>query len=290
MQNEILQNFTCEQDRQYKMIDCTLGEGGHSNLMLNKYSNVFITGIDRDKNIMQKALNRNKDFGPRFRAVNHWFDEYLKDCPLCSVDYILFDLGISIFHYEESNRGFSFQRDENLDMRLNTEASLSAYDVVNSYSKEELANVIYEFGEERYSRRIADAIVTSRKIEPIKTSKELENIIYNSVPQVYKHGRIHPATRTFQAIRIEVNKELDRIGPALDAAIGCLKPGGKIAVITFHSLEDRIAKWTFKKHLAYEKPDIKLINKKPLLPTAEECRINPPSRSAKLRLVEKIEV
>lgn len=289
MKNEVLQFFPVkDKNLPASMIDCTLGEGGHTEMLLEAFPNLTSTGIDRDSEIIKKAKVRLEKFGTRFSCTNSWFDDYLKNCQLSSVDFILLDLGISIFHYQESQRGFSFQKDEPLDMRLCREAALSAFEVVNNYSREDLANLIYNYGEERYSRRIAAAIETARKVSPIHTTRELENVIFNSVPAGYRHGRIHPATRTFQAIRIEVNKELDRIGPALEAAIGCLKPGGRIAVITFHSLEDRIAKWTFRKHADGQNPEIRLLMKKPLEPTAEECEKNPPSRSAKLRVVEKL--
>lgn len=289
MKKEVFESFPI-QDREAScsMIDCTVGEGGHSCMLLSEYSNLVVTGLDRDMDILMKAQERLHDFGVRFHGINAWFDEYLKDHELGTVDFILFDLGISYFHYVESGRGFSFQKDEKLDMRLCKDSRLSAYDVVNDYEEKELADVIFQYGEERYSRRIAKAIGENRRRKPIKTTKELENIIFHAVPSSYRHGRINPSTRTFQAIRIEVNKELDRIAPALEAAIGCLKPGGRIAVITFHSLEDRAVKWTFKKHVCCENPDIRLINKKPIEPTKDECEVNPPSRSAKLRVVEKI--
>lgn len=192
-----------------------------------------------------------------------------------------------MFHYEESRRGFSFRKDEKLDMRLNTEQSLSAETVVNTYSEEALADVIYRYGEERYSRRIARAICEKRKEGRINSSKVLADIIYSSVPQDYRHGHIHPATRTFQALRIEVNGELGRIEPALTEALRVLRKGGRVAVITFHSLEDRIVKWTFKDR---EKKygDIRILTKKPVVPLDKECGENPPSRSSKLRVVEKL--
>lgn len=289
MKKEVLESFPM-QDREAScsMIDCTVGEGGHSCMLLSEYPNLVVTGLDRDIDILMKAQERLHEFGSRFHSINAWFDDYLKDHELNTVDFILFDLGISSFHYAESGRGFSFQKDEELDMRLCKDSRLSAYDVVNGYGEKELADVIYQYGEERYSRRIAKAIEENRRRNSIKTTKELENIIFHAVPSTYRHGRINPSTRTFQAIRIEVNKELDRIAPALDAAIGCLKPGGRIAVITFHSLEDRAVKWTFKKHVCCENPGIRLINKKPIEPARDECEMNPPSRSAKLRVVEKI--
>ncbi|MGX8681583.1 MAG: 16S rRNA (cytosine(1402)-N(4))-methyltransferase RsmH, partial [Spirochaetales bacterium] len=196
-----------------------------------------------------------------------------------------FDLGISVFHYEESGRGFSFKREEKLDMRLNTEADLDACDVVNDYDETSLANLIYNYGEERYSRRIAAAICRARQTKRIEYTNELADIIWDAVPNEYRHRRIHPATKTFQALRIEVNGELDRIEPALEGALKALKPGGRIAVITFHSLEDRPVKWFFKNR----ENVLEILTKKPVEPTEEECEMNPPSRSAKLRVVEKLE-
>lgn len=268
------------------LVDCTLGEGGHSEAFLQKYPHLKVIGIDRDAEIQKRAIERLECFKDRFEPVNAWFDEYLATLASESVDLILFDLGISFYHYAASGRGFSFNQEERLDMRLDENQSLDAYLIVNTYPEEALANVIYEYGEERYSRRIARAIVSSREEKPIESAKALEEIISASVPKEYRYGRINPATRTFQALRIEVNKELDRITPALSEAVRVLTAGGLIAVITFHSLEDRRVKWFFKDREKGEK-DIKIITKHPLVPSEEELRLNPPSRSAKLRIVEK---
>lgn len=286
MHQEVLDNLTIPQDRDAVMIDCTTGEGGHTKFFLDKYPNLKVIGIDRDKEIQKKAIERFKDYGDRFTPVNSWFNDYLSQRESESADAILFDLGISIFHYEESMRGFSFRKEEKLDMRLDESQSLSAETIVNEYPEEALSDVIYKYGEERYSRRIARTIVEKRREKRIETSKELADIIYGCVPREYRYGRIHPATRTFQALRIEVNKELDRISPALENALRVLNKGGRVAVITFHSLEDRIVKWYFKDR--YEKyGDISILTKKPIVPTDKECDDNPPSRSAKLRIVEK---
>ncbi|MCI7455117.1 MAG: 16S rRNA (cytosine(1402)-N(4))-methyltransferase RsmH [Spirochaetales bacterium] len=286
MHQEVLDNLTIPADRDAVMIDCTTGEGGHTKLFLDTYPNLKVVGIDRDREIQKKAIERFKDYGDRFTPVNAWFNDYLSQRDGESADAILFDLGISIFHYEESSRGFSFRKEEKLDMRLDESQSLSAESIVNEYSEEALADVIYKYGEERYSRRIARTIVEKRKEKKIETSSELAYIISGCVPREYRYGRIHPATRTFQALRIEVNKELDRISPALENALRVLNKGGRVAVITFHSLEDRIVKWYFKDR--YEKyGDISIITKKPIIPTDKECDENPPSRSAKLRIVEK---
>lgn len=291
MRKEVLDAFPAgDKARKASMIDCTLGEGGHTSLLLGEYPALVVTGLDRDSGILEKARRRLVPFKGRFVAVNAWFDDYLGNHELGTEDFILFDLGISMYHYAESGRGFGFRKDERLDMRLDATAPLSAYEVVNRYPEDDLCAVIHNYGEERFARRIARAIATERRRRPIETTAELEGVVYMAVPPSCRHSRIHPATRTFQAIRIEVNRELDRIEPALDAAIGCLKPGGRIAVISFHSLEDRLAKQTFRKHLEGDRPDIKLVNKKPFVPSEDEVAENPPSRSAKLRIVEKLGV
>ena len=288
MHEEVLSSLPLEQDKNTILIDCTTGEGGHTSLFLSKYPNLTVIGLDRDKEIQKKAIERLKPFSNRFIPVNTWFDTYLEEAESESANAILFDLGISMFHYEESMRGFSFRKDEKLDMRLDSSQSLSAKTIVNEYPETELANVIYRYGEERYSRRIARAIVEARKDSKIESSDVLASIIFSAVPKEYRYGRIHPATRTFQALRIEVNKELDRISPALDNAIRVLKPGGRVAVITFHSLEDRIVKWFFKDEEKKSDSRIRILTKKPIVPGEKECIENAPSRSAKLRVVEKV--
>ncbi len=287
MHREVLENLPIPSGDSL-MIDCTTGEGGHTSLFLSEYPSLTVIGIDRDKEIQKKATERLSGFGGRFRPVNAWFDEYLETVPSESADAILFDLGISMFHYVESDRGFSFRSDEPLDMRLNTGSGMSAADIVNGYSEESLADIIYRYGEERYSRRIARVIAEERAKAPIESSERLGEVIRGAVPKEYRYGRIHPATRTFQALRIEVNKELDRITPALENAIRILKKGGRVAVITFHSLEDRKVKWFFKDEAASENPRIRILTKKPIIPSEEESNENPPSRSAKLRVVERI--
>ena len=217
-------------------------------------------------------------------------------------DIILFDLGISVFHYEKSGRGFSFRYDENLDMRLNpsTEEHNASW-IVNNYRVEELADLIYLYGEEKFSRRIASAIVSAREGGKIESSKTLADIIFNAVPSSYRYGPIHPATRTFQALRIAVNGELKRLPLSLHNAFNCLKPGGKMGVITFHSLEDRIVKNYFKnlgkqcvcpkefpKCVCGGVSSAQILTRKPVCPSEEEIKMNSPSRSAKLRVVRKI--
>lgn len=286
MKEEVL-NYLIPQNSDALMVDCTTGEGGHTSLFLEKYPNLKVIGLDRDKEIQKRACIRLEKFGSRFQPVNTWFDEYWENYDGQKVDLILFDLGISVFHYQISNRGFSFKVDEELDMRLDASSSLSAKTIVNKYRENDIADLIFKYGEERYSRRIASAIVEARKEKEIETTEELASIVWKSVPAAYRHKKNHPATKTFQAIRIEVNKELDRISPALENAMKALKPGGIIGVITFHSLEDRIVKWKFREHDNNDNRDIEILTKKPLVPSEEECKTNPPSRSAKLRVAKK---
>ena len=284
MKDEVL-SFLNPGDREALLVDCTLGEGGHTSLLLEKYAGLKVIGLDRDIRIMEKAKVRMAPYGDRFQARNVCFDDFWRTYDGPAVDFVLFDLGISVFHYEESGRGFSFKRREILDMRLSADGELSAQDVVNTYDEKSLADLIFNYGEERYSRRIASAICSCRQTKRIEYTDELADIIWDAVPNEYRHRRIHPATKTFQALRIEVNAELDRIEPALEGAVKALKPGGRIAVITFHSLEDRPVKWFFRNH----ENILDILTRKPVEPTEEECRANPPSRSAKLRVVEKLE-
>ena len=232
-----------------------------------------------------------------------WFNDYYANYPADQrkPDIILFDLGISVFHYERSGRGFSFRKDEPLDMRLNPMAGESAADLVNTLSAQKLADLIYLYGEERYSRRIAAAIVDARKNSRIESAADLADIVYRAVPSAYRHGAIHPATRTFQALRIAVNKELNRLPEVLPEAFKVLACGGKLGVITFHSLEDRIVKNYFRNLgkscicpveqpicVCGGKPCAELLTRKPLGPTEAEVAENSPSRSAKLRVIRKL--
>ena len=285
MPNEVLASLIPPQEGAATMVDCTCGEGGHTHRFLAAYPNLRVIALDRDPGILEKAKVRMEEYASRFTPLNIAFDEFFKTAEEEQYDLILFDLGISSYHYEESGRGFSFRKGETLDMRLDTTDPISAMDVVNGYPEERLADVIYRYGEERYSRRIARAIATERRLSKINDTERLAQIIYKAVPPAYRYGYLHPATRTFQAIRIEVNGELDRIEVALAGAVRSLKKGGRIAVISFHSLEDRIVKWFFKD---LEGDQVNILTKKPLVPSEEERNENPPSRSAKLRVIEKL--
>ena len=285
------------------MVDSTLGEGGHSFAFLNRYKNLQIIGLDADQKIQARAKERLSCFGNRMNFHLGWFNDFYANYPdnLPKPNLILFDLGISVFHYERSGRGFSFRYDEELDMRLNDSEGKSASDIVNTMREDELANIIFNYSEERYSRRIARAIVENRQLAPITNSKTLAQIIYDCVPAPYRHGGIHPATKTFQALRIAVNAELNRLPEALCSAFDVLEVGGKMGVITFHSLEDRIVKNTFRNWAKVcscppeqpictcgGSPKVELLTRKPIGPTEEEVKVNSPSRSAKLRVIRKL--
>ena len=285
-------------------IDATLGEGGHAELFLSASPTLRLVGLDADREILKVAENRLSKYGERARLYNRWFNTFFKEYPLGDErpDKILFDLGISSFHYARGERGFSFQKDEPLDMRLDTALETSAFDIVNEYPEKELADILMNFGEERYSYRIAAAVVRRRKEKPIETTGELRDIVVKAVPAKYRNMRIHPATRTFQALRIAVNGELVRLSSGLEYAYAAVKPGGRIGVISFHSLEDRIVKNFFKEKSKVcscppEWPQCKcdrkrksrIITKKPVEAGSDEREENPRSRSAKFRVLEKIE-
>ncbi len=213
---------------------------------------------------------------------------HLQHAGVSCVDGALFDFGVSSPQLDDPARGFSFQQDGPLDMRMDTSAGSTAADVVNSRPESELADLIYQYGEERYARRIARTIVRARERRPIATTGELASVIAAAVPSVYRHGRLHCATRTFQALRIAVNAELDSIEPALRAAVDVLSPGGRLCAISFHSLEDRIVKRTFRSLAQGAGATVAVLTKKPVVPTDDECRANPRARSAKLRVAERL--
>jgi 16S rRNA (cytosine1402-N4)-methyltransferase len=287
---------------QYFLIDSTLGEGGHSEAFLTRFSNLRIIGLDADLKIQARARERLARFGKRMVFCTVWFNDFFANFNGAGgsrPDAVLFDLGISLFHYELSGLGFSFRSDEPLDMRLDGKTPVCAADIVNGAGEKELAAIIYAYGGERYSRRIAASIARERRVEKIAVSSRLADIVWNAVPAPYRRGRIHPATKTFQALRIAVNRELERLAPALSGAFDALALGGKIGVITFHSLEDRIVKIFFKS-LSREcicpqetpkcicgEPCAELLTKKAAIPLADEIMTNAPSRSAKLRVIRK---
>ncbi len=283
------------------VVDMTLGGGGHSKAILESgASNLTLIGIDADEAAKKRATEKIGELGEGNQIIFETIyfdsiDKVLANNKIEKVDKVLFDLGYSSFEIDEPGRGFSFLHDGPLKMTYSQDGSgntLNAFDVVNSFSEENLADIIYGFGQEQFSRRIAKAIIEKREVSEIKTTSELAEIINFAVPKFYRHkndggrSKIHPATKTFQAIRIAVNSELERLKIALDKSFKYLKPGGRIAVISFHSLEDKIVKKFFKEK-ALEKEAI-LVNKKPIIPQKSEIEDNPRSRSAKLRIIQKI--
>ncbi|MFW5738279.1 MAG: 16S rRNA (cytosine(1402)-N(4))-methyltransferase RsmH [Spirochaetota bacterium] len=268
------------------LVDATLGEGGHSASFLQRFPSLRVIGVDVDAAMMARAAERLSAFEERVELVNAWFDDYFERTSI-SPDRVLLDLGVSMFHFSLAGRGFSFRADEPLDMRLDADADRSAADLVNELDEEDLANLIYRYGEERLSRRIAARIVDERANATISTTKDLADIVWHSVPPSYRHGRIHPATRTFQALRIAVNSELDRLERVIPLALGRLAVGGRLGIISFHSLEDRIVKHRFRE-IAAEGP-YRVLTKKPVVPSEREIHLNPAARSAKLRVIGREE-
>ncbi|MEH2174663.1 16S rRNA (cytosine(1402)-N(4))-methyltransferase RsmH [Nostoc sp.] len=259
-------------------LDTTVGGGGHSRLILAAAPNVRVTAIDQDEDALAAARKELAEFGDRIQFIHCNFADY--EFPPNTFDGILADLGVSSYHLDKAERGFSFRQAANLDMRMDRGRSLTAADVINNWDEAELADIFFKYGEERLSRRIARRIVERR---PLHTTTELAEAIASSVPPKYRYGRIHPATRVFQALRIVVNDELKSLETFLDKAPNALVPGGRIAIISFHSLEDRPVK-----HGLRNSPLLKVLTKKPIIAQEEEISQNPRSRSAKLRIAEKL--
>lgn len=275
------------------IVDGTLGGGGHTFSIIKRFGkSVKVIGLDLDVDARARTEKMLKDLPNDFTFINSGFqyiDTALEVINIKEVDKILLDLGISSFQLEVAGRGFSFQKDEPLLMTMQKDPKpedLTASDIVNTWEEETLADIIYGFGEEKYSRKIARAIVEARKDNEIKTTFDLVKIINEAVGKNYRGMKIHPATRTFQALRIATNSELSNLEQVIKKGFNILKKGGRIAIITFHSLEDRIVKKAFLE--LKEKELVKIITKKPIVPSVEELKSNPRSRSAKLRLIEKI--
>ena len=284
------------------LVDATMGEGGHSYAFLSRFPGFSVIGIDADPTIQEIAKERLKEFGKRVRFINGWAQDVFADWPadFGKPDIILADLGISRFHYEKSGRGFSFSANEKLDMRLDTSFGSSAAELLARMSETEIADILYINAGERYSRRIARAIVLDRKRASLTTASALAELVARVVPPSYRHGPIHPATRTFLALRIAVNGELKRLPLLLEGALNILNHKGRFGVISFHSLEDRIVKNFFKlKNKECSCPpeapfcncggrSVKILTPKGVTAGEEELLKNPPSRSARLRAAEKI--
>lgn len=300
--NECIDALDIKKDGIY--VDCTLGGAGHSSHILKHLSkDGMLIGIDQDRDALKAAKERLKDYdNVRYVHSNFYnIDNILTELDVDKVDGILMDLGVSSYQLDEASRGFSYMQDAHLDMRMNRDNDFSAYEVVNNYSEEELYKIIRDYGEERFAKRIANFIVNKRNIKPIETTFELVDIIKAAIPAKARREGPHPAKRTFQAIRIEVNSELKILNKTIEDGINRLNPGGRMAIITFHSLEDRIVKLKFRelenpctcpKELPVcvcgKKPLVKVLSKKGIAPTEKEIEENPRSRSAKVRVVEKI--
>lgn len=289
---------------QIVFIDATLGEGGHAEAFLAEDPRLILFGVERDRQILERASRRLDRFGSRVRLFRMSFLDFFRSASelvVGSPQRIFFDLGVSMFHYQVSGRGFSFRRAEPLDMRLDNEKGFSAEQLIAASSREELRDMIRDYGEERYASAISAAIVAERSKAPIRDSQALARIIGNAVPPSYRHGRIHPATRTFQALRIAVNGELELLSATLPLAFESLAVGGRMGVISFHSLEDRIVKRFYQERnkSCTCPPDspicqcggrrrARILTRKPVMAEEAEVRGNPASRSARFRVLEKI--
>ncbi len=285
-------------------LDGTLGGAGHSFEIARRLTDGCLIGVDRDTVALEAAAARLAPFGPRVRLVHSNFAQLgsiLDELGLAAIDGMLFDLGVSSPQLDDAQRGFSYMADAPLDMRMNREDSLSAYAVVNQWEYEELRQILYTYGEERYAPQIAAAIVRRREQQPIRTTLELVEIIRSAMPAQALREKQHPAKRSFQAIRIAVNDELGAVRRMMQTAMQRLKPGGRLAVITFHSLEDRIVKTEmqaaargcvcppeFPVCVCGKKPLVRLVNRKPIVSGQRELEENPRARSAKLRVAERI--
>ena len=300
--NECLEGLNIKENGIY--VDGTLGGAGHSSEILKRLSNEGrLIGIDQDTDALKAAKERLKDYSNVTFVHSNFsnIENVLNNLNIDGVDGILMDLGVSSYQLDEGERGFSYMKDAPLDMRMNRENDFSAYNVVNEYSEEDLYRIIRDYGEEKFAKRIASFIVENRQEKNIETTLELVEIIKNAIPAKARREGPHPAKRTFQAIRIEVNSELSILNKTIEDGVKKLNKGGRMAIITFHSLEDRIVKNKFRDLAAScrcpkefpvcvcgEKAKVKIISRKAIEPTKEEVEVNPRSRSAKLRVIEKL--
>lgn len=300
--NECIEALNIKEDGIY--VDGTLGGAGHSSEIVKNLSEKGrLIGIDQDTDALKAAKERLKDYNNVTFVHSNFYNigDILKDLDIEGVDGILMDLGVSSYQLDNGERGFSYMQDAPLDMRMNRENSLSAYEVINSYSEEDLFRIIKDYGEEKFAKRIANFIVKRRQEKQIESTLELVDIIKAAIPAKARREGPHPAKRTFQAIRIEVNRELEIIEKTIRDGVEKLNVGGRMAIITFHSLEDRIVKTVYKNLenpctcpssfpicVCNKKPSVKVITRKPIDATEEELEYNPRSRSAKLRVIEKI--
>ena len=299
---ECLEGLNIKPDGIY--VDGTLGGAGHSSQIVKRLTTGRLIGIDRDPVALEASGKRLEPYQDRITLVHSNFCEMkqvMEDLGIPGVDGILLDLGVSSPQLDDGERGFSYMADAPLDMRMNNQDALTAYEVVNTWSQDELKRILFDYGEERYAPRIASSICRRREEKPIETTLELVDVIRSAMPPQALREKQHPAKRSFQAIRIAVNDELGSVEKAMRDAIPLLNPGGRLAIITFHSLEDRIVKNAmaeaakgctcppnFPVCVCGKKPIVKLISRKPIVATEEELEVNPRSRSAKLRVCEKL--
>ena len=290
-------------DKSSVIVDATLGYGGHSSNILERIKEGHLFAFDQDSEAIRHSTDRLSKIGTNFTIIKSNFvnlKEELNNLGVYKIDGALFDLGVSSPQLDDEERGFSFHNDAKLDMRMDRDQELSAYEVVNNYSKEELSRIFTKYGEDKFANNIAKKIVEYRESKPIETTLELVEVIKTAVPMKFRIDK-HPARQIFQAIRIEVNHELDVIEPAINKALDMLNVGGRVAVITFHSLEDRLVKNIFKEKCKIDDrvkglpnipeeylPDFKLIYNKAIAPSEEEIKNNPRARSSKLRVIERI--
>lgn len=300
--DECIENLDIKPDGVY--VDGTCGGAGHSLKIAERLEGGTLVAIDRDEDAIRVINERLSPFGERVRIVRDNFSNIKSVCEsfgIDAIDGLLLDLGVSSYQLDTANRGFSYMADAPLDMRMDNRAQRSAYNVINEYSADELKKIIYDFGEERFAPKIVASIVKARDSAPVKTTGELVEIIKNSIPPFARREELNSVKRVFQAVRIEVNKELDVIAPTITDAVNMLRPGGRVVIITFHSLEDRIVKQTFASLasgctcpkdfpvcVCGNKPKIKILTKKPILPSSDELAMNSRSKSAKLRVAEKL--
>ena len=300
--SECIENLDIKPDGIY--VDGTAGGAGHSSKIAERLDGGLLIPIDQDEDAIKVISERLAQYGERVRIVRDNFSNIksiLNGLEIEKIDGLLLDLGVSSYQLDTAERGFSYMADAPLDMRMDNRAARSAYTVLNEYSADELKKIIYDFGEERFAPKIVSGIINAREKAPVKTTGELVEIIKNSLPSFARREEWSSVKRVFQAVRIEVNKELDVIAPTIEAAVNMMNKGGRIVIITFHSLEDRIVKQTFNALasgctcpkdfpvcVCGNKPKIKILTKKPILPSDAELAVNSRSKSAKLRVAEKI--
>jgi 16S rRNA (cytosine1402-N4)-methyltransferase len=276
-----------------RVVDCTVGAGGHARIILSSLAaDAELLGIDRDEEAIALARERLAEFGDRVHLVKGDFGDLEEIVGERGwgrgTDAVLYDFGVSSMQFDRPERGFSYQHDAPLDMRMDRARELTAAEVLNTYSERDLTRVLREYGEERWAARIAKFIVRARARRPLSTTRELVELVRDAVPSAARRGGPHPARRTFQALRIEVNRELDAIQSSLPQAVAALRPGGRLVALSYHSLEDRIVKQTFRSESEGEAPRLRVLTRKPERPDEDEIRINPRASAAKLRAAERI--